>query len=187
MDFGPWLSLCVVACLGPVRFAAVLVARLEMALGRCERGLTFRSQNLRGLKSDAKLEELFHSMLVINVYAVCIQEHWRNGHQLLDNRGITVIGAGLTACQQTRRGSQGVGINPSVTATKAWKACGSLEYTNHGARVCAVRFNVKDLTSREEFWFFLVSAYSPIGCAPQTEHADYLYYRYRCECKPWQS
>ena len=114
-------------------------------------------------------------MLVSNVYAACIQEHWRNGHQLMDNRGITVIGAGLTACQQTHRGSQGVGIVLSAAATKAWKACGSLEYTNHGARVCAVRFKVKDLTSRKEIWMFLVSAYSPIGCAPQTEHDDYLH------------
>jgi hypothetical protein len=32
-DFGSWPLLCVVACLGPVRYAAVLVAYLENGIG----------------------------------------------------------------------------------------------------------------------------------------------------------
>ena len=115
--------MCVVACPGSVRVAYELVARLEMDMGRRERELTFRSQNLRGLKSDAELEDVFHSMRISNVYAACKHENWRNGHQLLDNLGITIIGAGLSTYQNTRRGFQGVGIVLSAAATKAWKAC----------------------------------------------------------------
>ena len=61
------------------------------------------------------------------VYAMCIQEHWCNGNQIMKkNRGITVIGADLTECQQTRHGSEGVIIILSATTAKAWTACGRL-------------------------------------------------------------
>ena len=98
------------------------------------------SQNVRGLKRESKLEELFDTMDSRGSYANCVQEHWRNDVEVLERNGMTAIMVGLSEVDQTKRGSQGVGIVLSARATKAWKACGSEKHVDLGARVVAVRF-----------------------------------------------
>ena len=40
--------------------------------------IKFVSQNVRGLKSDVRLNELFSYMVRMSVVAACIQETWRS-------------------------------------------------------------------------------------------------------------
>ena len=107
------------------------------------------------------------------MYGACIQEHWRVGVELLENPGMVAIFAGLVT-RECHRGSQGVGIVLSKAAAVAWKASGSEKHVDLGARVCAVRLKVTDAFTRKTLWIFLISAYSPVGCAPQAEHDEYL-------------
>ena len=68
------------------------------------------SQNVRGLKSDTRLEELFASIVRSDVLAVCLQETWRCGNDMLENGKCRLIHAGLNSDEQSKRGSQGVAI-----------------------------------------------------------------------------
>ena len=41
------------------------------------------SQNVRGIKSDARLEELFASVSRCKTFGACLQETWRCGNDTL--------------------------------------------------------------------------------------------------------
>ena len=46
---------------------------------------TIVSQNLLGLKSDSRLDELFTVMDQRKHFAICVQETWRHGKQILEH------------------------------------------------------------------------------------------------------
>ena len=118
---------------------------------------TVVSQNVRGLKSDARLDELFAIVNARNILAACIQETWRSGFEITEYDQCRLITVGLDAVDQCRRGSQGVGIALSARGTDAWKASGSVVHQDFGARVLAIRMILKDPQNRD-VGLFLVSA-----------------------------
>ena len=127
------------------------------------RSVIILSQNVRGIKSDDRLEELFMSISKRNCIAMCIQETWRPGKEVLENGQYSLVLSGMEAAQlQGKRGSQGVGIALSPEGVLAWKAAGSEEHTDLGARVMAVRLLLRD-SCNKDVGVFIISAYAPVG------------------------
>ena len=83
---------------------------------------TIVSQNVRGLKSETRLDELFAVIKSRNILAACIQETWRSGSEVIEHDECRLITVGLEDIDQCRRGSQGVGIALSAQGADAWKA-----------------------------------------------------------------
>ena len=131
------------------------------------------SQNVRGIKSEARLEELFSYILRFGVLAVCLQETWRSSTESLENSNCLLFLAGLDKEQQSRRGSQGVGIALSPKGVEAWRAGGSELYNDHGARVIGVRLLLKDYEGKD-IGVFLVSAYAPDSGKSEEIWEDYI-------------
>ena len=137
----------------------------ERAKRHCS--VTIVSQNVRGLKSVERLEELFTALKRRNIFAACIQETWRTGTSTLEHGKSRLILAGLDpTAVRGNRGSQGVGIALSDSAVDSWKAAGSEIHTDLGARVAAIRLLTKDVRGKD-VGIFLVSAYAPVGVAEQ--------------------
>jgi len=67
------------------------------------------SQNLLGLKSEARLEEFFFSFRNRGLLAACVQETWRPGKDTLENGDCLLFLSGLKS-MKSNRGEQGVGI-----------------------------------------------------------------------------
>ena len=133
----------------------------------------FVSQNVRGLKSDIRLDELFSYIVRMSVVAACIQETWRSDTELLQNDQCLLLLAGLPAnVQHGKRGSQGVGIVLNANGVEAWKAGGCELHNDLGARVIAARLLFKD-TNNRDVAVFIISAYAPVGSAPDTVWEDY--------------
>ena len=84
------------------------------------RTIQILSQNVRGLRSNTRLELLFNVMKGRNAIVACLQETWQSGFELLENDSYKLITSGLNTTDQLgKRGSQGVAIalNPDgVTA-----------------------------------------------------------------------
>ena len=136
--------------------------------------LTIISQNVRGLKSNEKVQELFELIQNKDLFAVCVQETWRKGHVILEQNGCLLLTNGIDESSPTsRRGQQGVGIALSQTAVKAWKDAGSTLYKDLGPRIIAIRLSVKDPRNKE-LGLFLVSAYAPVGVADKNLWDDFL-------------
>ena len=132
------------------------------------------SHNLRGLKSDDRIDEIFNAIKSRNIFAACIQETWREGVNALTYEQSKILLAGLEPDEVTcNRGSQGVGIILSDSAEKAWKAAGSVVHNDLGARVIAARLLVKDAQGKN-IHIFLVSAYAPIGKSEETVWNDFF-------------
>ena len=132
------------------------------------------SQNVRGLKSNDRIDELFYAMLRRKVFAACLQETWRCGVETLKYDNCTLILAGLDPIAvHGNRGYQGVGIALSPEATLAWKDAGSIAHTDLGSRVVAVRLMIKDCQRRDVGLFF-ISAYAPVGVADQKLWEDFF-------------
>ena len=107
--------------------------------------VTIVSQNLRGLKSDARLDDFFCYVLLMGIIAACIQERCRFDVESLQNRQCMLLLADRGALAQAgKRGSQGVGITLSPDGVEAWKASGCELHNNLGARVIAVRLRLRD-------------------------------------------
>ena len=141
------------------------------------------SQNVRGLKTDVRIEELLFSLKKRNAFAACIQETWRTGRVTLEHKQCRLILAGLEAKDvKRRRGEQGVGIVLGVKATAAWKAAGSLVYNDFGARIVAVRLMLKDDRDRD-VGLFLISAYAPVGNADERLWNDFLDKLSQCKAR----
>ena len=104
------------------------------------------SQNVRGLKSDTRLEELFASIVRSDILAACLQETWRCGNDTLENGNCRLIHAGLDSNEQSKRGSQGVAIVLSACGVDSWKTAGSMVHQDLIiARVIAMRLIVQDM------------------------------------------
>ena len=144
------------------------------------REVCFLSQNVRGIKSDDRLEELFMVMSTRKAIAVCLQETWRHGNEILEHDQYVLITSGLDpAVLKGKRGSQGVAIALSPDGVTAWKAAGGEVHTNLGARVIAVRLLLKDQHNRD-VGVFLISAYAPIGNASDDVWDTYFEQLDRC-------
>ena len=117
--------------------------------------VTIVSQNVRGVKSDERIEELCMSMKKHDTFVACIQETWRSDDELFKNDDFLFIGTGLKKNENSRRGSQGVGIILSSTAQTAWIAAGSEIYNSFGSRIIAVRLQVKGNQNREIYLFIV--------------------------------
>ena len=140
------------------------------------------SQNVRGLKSDTRLEELFASVGRCKTFAACLQETWQCGNETLENGSYRLIHAGLGANEQSRRGSQGVAIVLSARGVDSWKAAGSITHQDLGARVVATRLLVHDMNKRD-VGVFLVSAYAPVGTADNSAWDDFFDNLDRCNAR----
>ena len=111
----------------------------------------FVSQNVRGLKSDVRLDELFSYIVRMSVLAACVQEIWRSDVETLQNAQCLLLLAGLPSnLQAGKRGSQGVGIVLNAEGVKMLK-----DHTNTDVAV------------------FLISAYAPVSSAPDSVLDEY--------------
>ena len=138
------------------------------------RTIQILSQNVRGLKTDTRLELLFNVMKGRNAIAACLQETWRSDFELLENDSYKLITSGLSMTDQLgKRGSQGVAIALNPDGVTAWKAAEYEKHTDLGARVIAIRLLLKD-HERRDIGLFLVSAYAPVGKATDSEWDNYL-------------
>ena len=134
---------------------------------------TFVSQNLLGLKSEARLEELFYSLRSRNLLAVCMQETWRASATLM-NENCRLFLAGLSEeDMKSNRGEQGVGIALSQRGVEAWKEAGSILHNDLGGRIIALRLKLRDEKKRPVS-VFLVSAYCPVGNADPEMWEEFL-------------
>ena len=140
---------------------------------RGARTVKFVTQNLRGLKTETRLEELFDYVRRYGVFAACIQETWRPDSEQLENGSCLLLCTGLKAEQlKGKRGSQGVGIVLSSAAVDCWKQGGCEVHEDLGARVIAARLVAKDKDDKE-VGIFLVSAYAPVSTASEEEWQEY--------------
>ena len=128
------------------------------------------SQNLLGIKptnTNDRLEEMLAALRKDNVYALLGQETWRAGSEILQHEGgFVVIAEGPPV--QNGRGSKGVAIALSPQAVQGWEKGGKVVCDGYGGRVIGVRTVACDGKGRER-GIFLVSAYAPIGAAPQAD------------------
>ena len=131
------------------------------------------SQNIRGLKSETRLQEMFSHILRFSILAACFQETWRSGTETLSNSNCLLFLSGLPEDQQSRRGSQGVGIALSPQGVDAWRAGGCELHNDLGARVIAVRLLMKDNEERD-VGILLISAYAPDSSYPEEVWDDYI-------------
>ena len=130
------------------------------------------SQNLLGLKSEARLEEFFFSFRNRGLLAACVQETWRTGKDTLENGGCLLFLSGLME-MKSNRGEQGVGIALSERGVAAWKEAGSVLHNDFGGRIIAIRLQLRD-TSGKQVCIFLVSAYCPVGSSDPEKWEEFL-------------
>ena len=135
---------------------------------------TIASQNLLGLKSEERVEELFYTFKKRKLFCLCVQETWRSGRKCLENEGSMLLLSGLEENEmRTNRGEQGVGIALSPEAVEAWERAGKVLHDDLGGRLIAVRLLVKDHCEKE-VGVFLVSAYCPVGNAKHELWEDFF-------------
>ena len=130
------------------------------------------SQNLLGLKSEARLEEFFFSFKSRGLLAACVQETWRTGTDTLENGGCLLFLSGLKE-MKSNRGEQGVGIALNENGVAAWKEAGSVLHNDFGGRIIAIRLQLRDARGKL-VCIFLVSAYCPIGSSDPEKWEEFL-------------
>ena len=127
---------------------------------------------MQGLGSEAKLYELFDTIKRRQVFAMCVQETWREGKgkQTLKQDGMVAI---LAANEKKKEGkgrrARGVGIFLGSRAKEGLDRAtsqGKAIHNDLGDRVIAVRL-VMDNELGEETGLFIMSAY-----APQSKDSD---------------
>ena len=75
------------------------------------RKVLFISQNMRGMKSVNRLDQLFYVITTRNVLAIRLQETRRYGNEILENGNYILITSGLSRnVLNGNRSSQGVTI-----------------------------------------------------------------------------
>ena len=130
------------------------------------------SQNLLGLKSEARLEEFFFSFKSRGLLAACVQETWRTGTDTLENGGCLLFLSGLKE-MKSNCGEQGVGIALGEHGVAAWKEAGSVLHNDFGGRIIAIRLQLRDARGKL-VCIFLVSAYCPIGSSDPEKWEEFL-------------
>ena len=138
------------------------------------RTIQILSQNVRGIKTVTRTDLLFNVMKGRNAIAACLQETWRSDFELLEHDSFKLISSGLDKnAQLGKRGSQGVAILLNPDGVNAWKEAGYEKHIDLGARVIGVRLLLRDREGRN-IGLFLISAYAPVGTAPEDEWDNYL-------------
>jgi hypothetical protein len=140
----------------------------------------FYTQNCRGLKTDSSLTELIHVAQWRDAFASCLQETWRpqDHEELCDlEGGHTFIGVGQ-AHNSAGRGSQGVGILLSPSATRAWHLAKTRYGRSHlvndlGPRVLAVTLTLQETATKRAADVFLISAYAPTSAHSEDDWDAY--------------
>ena len=133
----------------------------------------FIAQNVRGLKSDDRLEDLFAYVARLGVFALCLQETICTYNEVWENGRCMLITTGLPSKNVAgKRGSQGTAIALSHEAIEEWKGAGSELHIDLEARLIAIRLLVKD-NKDNDVYVFLVSAYAPVSTAPYTVWGEY--------------
>ena len=141
------------------------------------RAVKFVTQNLRGLKTETHLEELFDYVQIYGIFAASIQETWPADSKQLENVSCLLLYAGLKEEQlKGKRGSQGIGIVLGSTAVDYWKLGRCELHEDLGARVIAARLVAKGKDDKE-VGIYLVPAYAPISTASDEEWQEYYYDR----------
>ena len=134
------------------------------------------SQNWHGLKSDLSIGEMVANFKQHNAFAVCGQETWRCGTELFQQDGVTFLAVGPEQ-QESRRGSLGVSISLSHRAAMAWQRAGREQHVDFGARLMAVRLEVRGGRRGKQYHrkmgIFLISGYAPHSGKAAAEHAAY--------------
>ena len=126
------------------------------------------------------MDELFEVMSTRKVIAVCIQETWRYGKEILEHGQQMIITSGLDQeDMRGKRGSQGVAIALNPDGVLAWKAAGCEAHTDLGAHVMAVCLLLKVLQNIVVGVFF-ISEYAPVGNAPDEVWDMYFEQLDRC-------
>ena len=64
------------------------------------RKVEFLSQNVRGIKSNGRLDELFEVLSTRKVIAMCLQETWRCGNEILEHGHYMLFTTGLNRASQ---------------------------------------------------------------------------------------
>ncbi|XP_066923905.1 uncharacterized protein [Clytia hemisphaerica] len=129
------------------------------------------SQNVRGLKSNDRVEELTLSLKNRNIFVACLQETWITGKEAIDCNNYKLILSGKER-QLNNRGSEGVGIVLSTKAVDCWKAAGC-EIHRISSRVIAVRLLLTDRHAND-VGVFVISSYAPIGMASDIEWENFF-------------
>jgi len=140
----------------------------------------FYTQNCRSLKTDAILTELIDVAQWRDAFASCLQETWRpqDHEELCDlEGGHTFIGVGQ-AHNSAGRGSQGVGILLSPSATRAWHLAKTRYGRSHlvndlGPRVLAVTLTLQETVTKRAADVFLISAYAPTSAHSEDDWDAY--------------
>ena len=127
--------------------------------------LNIITQNAHGMKTNHRIHEISSQIHQNKLFAVCLQETWKNGDDTFIENECTFILHGIDRNDDnSRRGKGGVAIVLSKAARNAWNMAGSTVHKNFGSRIIAVRLLVKD-NSNKDCYLYLVSAYAPIGVA----------------------
>jgi len=146
------------------------VSRTPVSIRRIQKAETkvvqMISQNIRGLKSNDRVEELTLSLKNRDIFTACLQETWRTGKEALDCNNYKLLLSGKER-QLNNRGSEGVGIVLSTKAVDCWKAAGC-EIHRISSRVMAVRLLLTD-RHPNDVGVFVISSYAPIGVASDIE------------------
>ena len=129
------------------------------------------SQNCRGLKTDARITEIVSEMATRHVWAAGLQETWRSGRDEFSEGGYCFLGVGPT--NQQGRGSSGVALVLSRSATSAWQAAGAVVHADLGPRIIAAPLLATDARTRRPLGVYLVSAYAPVSTASELEWDGY--------------
>ena len=115
-----------------------------------------------------------------DAFASCLQETWRpqDHEELCDlEGGHTFIGVGQ-AHNSAGRGSQGVGILLSPSATRAWHLAKTRYARSHlvndlGPRVLAVTLTLQETATKRAADVFLISAYAPTSAHSEDDWDAY--------------
>ena len=143
-----------------------------MLFSRRESSVKFYVHNVRGLKSEDKVEEIIQHMRAHNILVYCALETWRSGDLTSENKGFLIFEHGPPT--QVGRGSGGVAFFLHPLARQAWIAAGSKPPSLFGlvdgcARVMALRLLFTDPRGRP-LPVFLVAAYAPVStCSLETK------------------
>jgi hypothetical protein len=129
------------------------------------------TQNCRGLKTDSRVTEFVSQMRERHVWAAGCQETWRSGQDEFIQDGYCFLGVGPTL--QQGRGSAGVALVLSRSATAAWQAAGSIVHNDLGPRVIAAPMLAQDARTRRPLGTYLVSSYAPTSDATVVEWDTY--------------
>ena len=135
--------------------------------------LLFAHQNVRGLRRDEKKEELFASLKARGVFAATLQETWLSGNDSLERSRYVAVCSGLEPSEHgCNRGRLGVAVVLSPEAAEAWRDSGGF-VVRASARAIGVRLTALDDEGRA-VGLFIVSAYAPVGQAPEAEWMEFF-------------